>query len=74
MKERITIYIDHDEDDSDYLFMQSWFEKWEGVVRIESHSTGGWEHIWNVEAPQHSVKEIPKDWLCASEWAGIGTN
>ena len=69
---RITIYIDHVDDDSDFIFMEAWLEKWKNDIHIEDYSTGGWEHTWDIEAPHDAVKEIPENWLCSSEWAGIG--
>lgn len=66
---RVTIYIDHVDDDTDFVFMQEWLEKWKSSVRVESYSSGGWEHIWNVEGSEEAIVEIPEDWHCASEWA-----
>ncbi len=66
---KVTIYIDHLEDDSDFVFMQEWLKKWKEVAKIVDYSTGGWEHCWDLEAPEEAVSEIPKDWHCASKWA-----
>lgn len=71
-KKWITIYIDHVDDHTDYLFMGAWIKKWKKEIHIENYSTGGAEHIWDIEAPYEAVKEIPENWLCASDWAGIG--
>ena len=66
---KVTIYIDHVDDDTDFIFMHEWLEKWKGSVRIEDYSTGGWEHTWDLEGPEEAIAEIPKDWHCASKWA-----
>lgn len=71
-KMKITVFVDHVDDNSDFLFMKSWLDKWEKSVHIENYSSGGWEHIWDIDAPEEAVKEIPKNWLCSSKWAGIG--
>lgn len=65
---KITLYVDHDDKSTDFLVVKKWLEKWNGHVRISSYSTGGWEHIWNLEAPDEAISEVPVDWLCDSEW------
>ncbi|MGR2739665.1 hypothetical protein ACUY1T_14540 [Billgrantia sp. Q4P2] len=67
--QKVTIYVDHVDDASDFDFMQEWLKKWEGVVRVTDYSTGGWEHIWDLEGPEEAISEIPKDWHCSSKWA-----
>ena len=64
---KVTIYIDHVDDDADFVFMQHWIEKWKDVVRVADYSTGGWEHIWDLEAPEEAISEIPEDWHCAGD-------
>ncbi|WP_321349425.1 hypothetical protein [Halopseudomonas oceani] len=66
---KVTIYIDHLDDDADFVFMKKWLAKWEVEVTIADYSTGGWEHCWDLEAPEEAIQEIPEDWLCASDWA-----
>lgn len=66
---RITVHIDHVDSSTDADWMEAWFAKWAPTARIENESTGGWEHIWDIEAPVEAVAEIPQDWLCASAWA-----
>jgi hypothetical protein len=70
-KKRITVYIDHVDDSSDFEFMAAWLVKWKSSLHIENYSSGGWEHIWDLEVPLKAVEEIPNNWLCSSEWAGI---
>jgi hypothetical protein len=67
---RITVFIEHDDSDKDYLFMKSWLDKWANSIKVQKYSTGGWEHIWDIDAPETAVNEIPKGWLCSSDWAG----
>jgi hypothetical protein len=38
-------------------------------VRVVNYSSGGWEHLWNVEAPSEAVAEVPEHLLCESEWS-----
>lgn len=67
-RKRATIYIDHVDDDSDFVFMQAWLEKWKDEVHIDHYSSGGWEHVWDIEASDEALSEIPEDWFCASDW------
>lgn len=50
---RITLFADDsgDEPSADYLWVEAWLKRWEGQVRVAHYSTGGWEHVWDVEAP-----------------------
>ena len=66
---KLTIYIDHVDDDTDFQFMLNFLERWKSEVRIENYSSGGWEHIWNLEGPENILSEIPEDWHCSSDWA-----
>jgi hypothetical protein len=66
---RITIFVLHDEDSTDFDWVCAWLEKWAGKVTISDYSSGGWEHLWDVEAPQEAVSEVPEDYLCASAWS-----
>jgi hypothetical protein len=65
----ITIFVLHDEDSSDFDWVCAWLEKWAGQVTITDYVTGGWEHLWDVAAPQAAMSEIPEDYLCASAWS-----
>jgi hypothetical protein len=68
---RITIFVLHDEDDSDFKWVQAWIKRWKSVdkLRIEEYSSGGWEHLWDIEASEEAVAEVPKNYLCDSEWS-----
>jgi hypothetical protein len=66
---RATIFVMHDEDSDDLDVVTAWLEKWEGKVRVANHSTGGYEHIWDVEGPQEAIAELPKEWLADSKWS-----
>jgi len=66
---RITIYVDHIDSSTDFDHVRAWLEKWKGKATVADYSSGGWEHCWDVEAPSEAVAEIPKEWLCASQWA-----
>jgi hypothetical protein len=69
---RITIFAEDFENESSaqYKWVIAWMERWEGVIRVADYSTGGWEHIWDIEAPEDAIAEIPQDLLGASEWSG----
>ena len=53
---RITVYVDHVDDDSDFLFVKNWIKKWGDAIHIQDYSAGKWEHIWDFEAPVEAVK------------------
>ena len=65
-----TIFADHpDRNSADFDLVRAWLERWRDSVRVADYSTGGWEHLWNVDAPLNALKELPKRFFCASEWA-----
>lgn len=68
---RITLFSDdpNDEQSADYVWVQAWLERWKGKVRVVDYSTGGWEHLWDVEAPPEAAAEVPDRLLCASAWS-----
>ena len=68
---RITIFVLHDEDSTDYDWVAAWIIKWrtEFQLRIVDYSTGGWEHLWNIEASEEAINEVPESYLCDSKWS-----
>ena len=38
-------------------------------MKVVDYSTGGWEHIWDVDAPLEALQELPKSLFCSSAWA-----
>ena len=68
---RITIFVLQDEDSSDYEWVAAWIIKWKSEFKLTVHdySTGGWEHLWDIEATEEAIKEVPTDYLCDSEWS-----
>ena len=66
---RISIYVVHDESSDDYDCVLNWLTYWEEKAKVIDYSTGGWEHIWDIEAPIEAVEELPSAWLCSSQWA-----
>ena len=69
---RATLYADHpDDDDRDFLLVRNWIEKWGPSIKVYDYSTGGWEHLWNVEATEEALNDSPDRFRCASEWAGF---
>ena len=61
----------HDEDSSDYDWVSAWIIKWKSEFKLTVHgySTGGWEHIWDIETTQEAIDEVPENYLCDSEWS-----
>jgi len=70
---RATIFVDHPGNGTppELSLVQEWLKRWEGKVRVADYSTGGWEHLWNVEGPPEAIDELPTELLCSSEWAGL---
>jgi hypothetical protein len=66
-----TIFIEPPGDGPEFTLVKEWLKRWEGKVRIADYSTGGWEHIWDVEGPEEAIAELPPDLLVASKWAGL---
>ena len=68
---RITIFVLHNEDASDYEWVAAWIIKWkrEFKLTVAAYSTGGWEHLWDIETCAEAVAEVPADYLCDSEWS-----
>ena len=59
-----------DEPSEDYKWVIAWLERWKTALRVENYSTRGWEHTWDIEAPEDAIAEVPNNFLCASEWSG----
>ena len=68
---RISIFVVHDDDPTDFNWVEAWIEKWKNLnkLKLADYSTGGWEHYWDVEAAPEAIAEVPEEYLCASEWA-----
>jgi hypothetical protein len=68
---RLTIYAD-DVDDApseDVLWVRAWLGRWKAKVRVANYSSGGWEHLWDVEGLEEAIAEVPERLHCCSEWA-----
>lgn len=52
----------------EFVWVQQWLERWKDEVRVVDYSTGGWEHLWNVEGPVEALREVPMEIRCAGEW------
>ena len=66
---RLTIFVMHGDDDTDYKLAKAWFKQWAAEVNIVDYSTGGWEHLWDIEATPNAAASVPEGWLCSSEWS-----
>lgn len=68
---RITIFADDsgDKPSKDFLWVKAWLERWKAKVRVANYSSGGWEHLWDVEGPEETLAEVLDHLLCSSEWA-----
>lgn len=65
----LTLFVMHGDDDTDYKLAIAWFEKWGEEVSVVDYSSGGWEHLWDIEATPAAAESVPHDWLCDSEWS-----
>ena len=65
----LTLFIMDGDDDTDYELVEAWFKKWETEVNVVGYSTGGWEHLWDIEATPNAAASVPEGWLCSSEWS-----
>lgn len=68
---RITIFVlDRDDKDSEeYLWVEKWLAKWGTTIHVAGYSTGGYEHIWDIEGPEDAISEVPNEFLCDSAWS-----
>lgn len=66
---RATIYVDHVDSSHEFDAVRAWLKKWEGKVRVADYSTGGYEHLWDIEGPEEAIAELPTEWLCDSKWS-----
>ncbi len=68
---RISLFVMHDEDSSDYDWVSAWIIKWksEFQLTVADYSTGGWEHYWDIEASEAAIAEVPENYFCDSEWS-----
>ena len=68
---RISIFVLHDDDATDFEWVQAWIIKWKSKfeLTVVHYSSGGWEHYWDIEASAEAIAEVPENYLCASEWA-----
>ena len=68
---KITIFVLHDDDASDYDWVNAWIVKWKSEFQliVANYSSGGWEHLWDIEASEAAIAEVPHDYLCDSEWS-----
>ena len=66
--DRATIFVadrdDHPSDD--YAWVEGWLRRRGAHVAVRGYSTGGYEHVWDVEGTQEALSEIPEDFLCHS--------
>jgi hypothetical protein len=68
---RLTIFADDADDipSEDVLWVRAWLERWQSKVRVADYSSGGWEHLWDVEGPEEAIAEVPERLHCHSDWA-----
>jgi hypothetical protein len=67
---KITLFAMHtDENHADYDAVCDWLARWQQQVHIVHHSSGGWEHIWDLLAPPAAIAQLPSGVLCDSDWA-----
>jgi hypothetical protein len=69
---RITIFVlDRDDEvmSEEYLWVEKWLKKWEAKIFVAGYSTGGYEHLWDIEGSEDSISEVPGEFLCDSAWS-----
>ena len=56
---------------SDAQWVHEWILKWKRVdqLRVVDYSSGGWEYLWDIEASDAAVAEVPESYFCDSEWS-----
>lgn len=52
-----------------YRWVQEWFLRWGGRVRIEYEAGSGHDFYWDVEAPAEAIAEIPEGVRSFSQWS-----
>ena len=67
--EHLTLFVMDGDDDTDYKLALAWFDQWAAEVNVVDYSSGGWEHLWDIQATANAAASVPKDWLCDSEWS-----
>lgn len=69
--QHVTIYTDDicDVSSEDFFWVQTWLQRWYGVIRIAKYQSGGHEHVWDVEGPDDAIAEVPERLLCISQWS-----
>jgi len=67
---RLTIFVDHpgNEDPPELIWVLEWLDRWKGTVRVANYSSGGWEHLWDVEGPLPALREVPAELRCDGAW------
>jgi hypothetical protein len=69
---KITIFVlDRDDEgmSEEYCWVEKWLEKWGTKIFVAGYSTGGYEHLWDVEGPEDTISEVPSEFLCDSAWS-----
>ena len=68
---QMTIFADDpgEERSGDYEWVAAWLDRRKPVLRVADYSTGGWEHVWNIEGPEEAIADVPDHLLCVSEWS-----
>ena len=68
---RLTIFADDagDTPSEDVLWVHAWLERWKEKIHVADYSSGGWEHLWDVEGSEEAITEVPERLHCCSEWA-----
>jgi len=68
---RLTIFADDPDDalSEDVLWVRAWLERWKRKVHVADYSSGGSEHLWDIEGPEEAIAEVPARLRCCSKWA-----
>lgn len=69
---KATLCADSDTDEGDIV--EQWLVKWRSALAYcsENEGCGCCIDIYNVEAPEEALAELPASVVAASDWAGNG--
>ena len=59
MPRKVTIYVDHVDDSTEFDQVQEFLARWGKEISVVDYSTGGWEHCWDLLVPEAALSETP---------------
>jgi hypothetical protein len=70
---RATVVVSID-DAAEVAAVDAWFDRWQSRLthRSENHGCGCCVDVWEVEAPQEAIDQLPKATYAGEEWTNGG--